>query len=133
MAEGFGAWGKFMPGLFPRLGKALRSAWTEQERDSAAPPGTTGRLGGRDDEIDVSFDERALGNDLLQELGLAVGEGIPGGGVLPICSRLGEQVLDVGRQVLSPVAHQDLQGKRQGFDERREALNDGFLLVRRFE
>ncbi len=81
----------------------------------------------------MPFDERALGGDLLQEFGLAMRERIPGRRVLPIPLRVCEQALDVGHQVLSLVAHEDLQGKGQGFDERGKALDDGFLLVLRFE
>src|SRR5258708_3103279 len=124
---------QFLPRLFLGLGDALRSTRSKEARLAAPSPGAGGSLRGRDDEIDVPFNERALGGDLLQEFGLAVRERIPGRRVLPIPFRVCEQALDVGRQVLSPVAHQDLQGKGQGFDERGEALDDGFLLVLRFK
>ena len=53
--------------------------------------------------------------------------------MLPICSRLREQVPDVGRQIQPLVAHEDLHGKGQRPDERPKAFDDGFLLVLGFE
>ena len=53
--------------------------------------------------------------------------------MLPICSRLREQVPDVGHQIQPLVAHEDLHRKGQGPDERPKAFDDGFLLVLGFE
>src|SRR5258708_3220352 len=133
LSEGLCAQCQFLSGLLLGLGHTLRPPCAEQGPDPTAPSGTPSTLRGGDDDIDVPFDERTLGGDLLQEFGQAVRQRIPGGWVLPVCSRLCEQALDVGSHVQSLVAHEDLHGKGQGPDERPKAFNDGFLLILRFE
>ena len=81
----------------------------------------------------MPLDERALGGNAPQEIGQAVGEGKVRGRVRSFPARWCEQVPDGGRQIQALVAHQHLQGERQRADERPEALDDGFLLVLRFE
>src|SRR5260370_42551723 len=108
LSEGLCAQRQFLSGLLLGLGHTLRPPCAEQGPDSTAPSGITSTLRGGDDDIDVPFDERTLGGDLLQEFGQAVRQRIPGGWVLPICSRLREQAPDVGSQVQSLVAHEDL-------------------------
>ena len=56
---------QFLPRLFLCLCHALRPALAEQRWEPAAPPGTSSTLRGWDDDIDVPFDERTLGGDLL--------------------------------------------------------------------
>ena len=81
----------------------------------------------------MPFNERALCSDPLQEFRYAVRQHIPCGRMLSICSRLREQVPNVGRHIQPLVAHEDLHGKGQGPDECPKAFDDGFLLVLGFE
>src|SRR5436305_6175706 len=65
LAERLSTQHQFLPRLFLCLCHALRPSLAKQRREPATPPGTASSLRGRNDDVDMSFDERALGGNLL--------------------------------------------------------------------